>query len=306
MITGITGTTGSARNPGHDPGHDPERDQGRDPAHDPGQPAGPRVDPALLDHLDLSLFRSYRRAEIETGGRAVLLFGPNGAGKTNLLEAVSMLSPGRGLRGAGSDELPRRPDGIGWRIHSALRLRGQRQEITLKAEAGQSVSSSRQQQINGKPAPQVALGRLVRVLWLTPAMDRLWSGGAAERRRFLDRIAMSFRPGHAEAAIQYEKTMRERNRLLKEDVRDPRWYGALEAQMARAGAEIELNRGHAIARLAAAQESAGGASPSAFPRALLALEHPDGDPPLPAENGAQDTAIQELTAHFTAALARGR
>ncbi|MEL6235504.1 MAG: DNA replication and repair protein RecF, partial [Pseudomonadota bacterium] len=124
---------------------------------------------------------------------------------------------------------------------------------------------------------------------------------------FLDRIAMSFRPGHAEAAIQYEKTMRERNRLLKEDVRDPRWYGALEAQMARAGAEIELNRAHAIARLTAAQESAGGgASPSAFPRAHLALEHPDGDPPVPDPDAPWEDAAHQLSAHFAAALARGR
>ncbi|MEL6236232.1 MAG: AAA family ATPase, partial [Pseudomonadota bacterium] len=278
-----------------------------DPAGDLAGPVEAAGNPAMLDTLSLSLFRSYRRAEIDTGGRAVLLFGPNGAGKTNLLEAVSMLSPGRGLRGAGSDELPRRPDGIGWRIGAALRLRGQRQDITLKAEAGQAVSSSRQQQINGKPAAQVALGRLVRVLWLTPAMDRLWSGGAVERRRFLDRIAMSFRPGHAEAAIQYEKTMRERNRLLKEDVRDPRWYGALEAQMARAGAEIELNRAHAITRLTAAQESAGGgASPSAFPRAHLALEHPDGDLPVPDPDAPWEDAAQQLSVHFVAALARGR
>ncbi|MEM9049231.1 MAG: DNA replication/repair protein RecF [Pseudomonadota bacterium] len=236
-------------------------------------------------HLTLSHFRSYRRAEIETGGRTILLYGANGTGKTNLLEAVSLLSPGRGLRGAGAEALARQPEAIGWRLQAGLALTGGRHEIELRAEA----AGPRAQRIDGKPAPQIALGRLLRILWLTPAMDRLWNGGAAERRRFLDRIAMSFDPSHADAAILYEKTMRERNRLLKEDVRDAGWYAALEAQMARAGAEIAANRVRAIARLMEAQAQA----VSAFPRANLTLADPE-DAPNPG------------AAALAEALARGR
>jgi DNA replication and repair protein RecF len=117
--------------------------------------------------------------------------------------------------------------------------------------------------IDGKAAPQVALARALRVVWLVPSMDRLWIEGAEGRRRFLDRVTMSFDPGHAEAVLAYEKAMRERNRLLKDMVRDSHWYQALEAQMAEAGEAIRRNREAALAGLRAAQAGAATAFPVA-------------------------------------------
>jgi len=113
------------------------------------------------------------------------------------------------------------------------------------------------------------------VLWLIPAMDRLWIEGAAGRRRFLDRMTMSFVPGHADASLLYEKAMRERNRLLKDQVRDGHWYIALERQMAEAGAEIHANRKTALARIMEAQMQA----ETAFPTAELDLVQTEGEMP---------------------------
>ncbi|HEU0220953.1 MAG TPA: DNA replication/repair protein RecF, partial [Paracoccaceae bacterium] len=226
--------------------------------------------------LTLSRFRSYAQAAIETEGRPLALFGPNGAGKTNLLEAISLFSPGRGLRRAEAAELARRPGPPGWKISATIDSPTGAHQLATWSEA----DGTRQVEIDGKPAPQLALARLARILWLTPAMDRLWAEGAADRRRFLDRVTMSFHPGHAEATIAYEKAMRERNRLLKDQVRDPAWHGALEAQMARAGFAILRNRSDAVARLMQAQERAA----TAFPRAGLALAEPeDAAPPASAE-----------------------
>ncbi len=229
----------------------------------------------LLRSLTLSHFRSYKRANIELDGRPVAIFGANGAGKTNILEAISMLSPGRGLRRAKADEIARRPEALGWKVAADLQSLHQLHEVQTWVESG----SSRQVRIDGKQAPQVALGRIARILWLVPSMDRLWSDGAEGRRRFLDRIAMSFEPAHADVVLSYEKAMRERNRLLKDQVRDAHWFDALEDQMARAGAEVNKYRCDALAQLEQAQAKA----KTAFPTADLVLVHPDGDAPEGAE-----------------------
>lgn len=201
-------------------------------------------------------------------GRPVAIWGPNGAGKTNILEAISLLSPGRGLRRAGADELARRPEALGWKV--TARLGGH--EIELSAEG----AATRTVFVDGKASTQAALGRVTRVLWLVPAMDRLWIEGAEGRRRFVDRMAMSFVPGHADAVLSYEKAMRERNRLLRDEVRNPAWYGVLEAQMAAAGAEIVLNRAGTVDRLKAAQDGA----ETGFPAARLQLADADGGEPM--------------------------
>ncbi|MFC2969381.1 DNA replication/repair protein RecF [Acidimangrovimonas pyrenivorans] len=240
-----------------------------------------------LSELTLSHFRSHRAGRLVLDGRPVAIHGPNGAGKTNILEAVSLLSPGRGLRRAAAEEMARRPEALGWKIAATIRSLWQVHEVETWAEPGQS----RQVRIDDKAASQAALGRIARVLWLVPAMDRLWLEGAEGRRRFLDRMVLSFEPGHAEAALAYEKAMRERNRLLKEEARDGAWYGALEGQMAEAGAAIIANRAAALARLAAAQEGA----ETAFPAATLTLSHPEGD--LPESAG-------ELTEAFAAGRRR--
>jgi DNA replication and repair protein RecF len=201
----------------------------------------------------------------------VVLYGPNGAGKTNVLEALSLLSPGRGLRRAGAEELARRPDALGWKVRAVIGSEGGAVEVETWAEAGQP----RQVRIDGKAAPQVALGRSLRIVWLVPSMDRLWIEGAEGRRRFLDRITMSFEPGHAETVLAYEKAMRERNRLLKDMVRDAHWYQALERQMGEAGEAIRMNREAAVTRLALAQAGA----ETAFPVADLEIV---SEEPVPA------------------------
>ncbi|OSP54729.1 DNA replication/repair protein RecF [Pseudoruegeria sp. SK021] len=219
-----------------------------------------------LTRLDLSHFRSHRRTTLDLDPRPVAIFGPNGAGKTNLIEAISLLSPGRGLRRATSDDLARSPDRIGWRIVADLTHGPRQHQIDARAEAG----SPRQTRIDGKAAPQNALGSLLRILWLVPSMDRLWSEGAEGRRRFLDRIALSFQPGHADAVLAYDKAMRDRNRLLRDQITDTRWYAALEFRMAEAGTALAANRAAAIARLQQAQTGA----ITAFPAADLALSDP--------------------------------
>ncbi|SFR33668.1 DNA replication/repair protein RecF [Litoreibacter janthinus] len=220
-----------------------------------------------LSALTLSHFRSHRRVELELDNRPIAIFGSNGAGKTNILEAISLLSPGRGLRRAKADEIARAPEALGWKVSSVLHSLGQIHEIDTSAESG----SNRTVKIDGKTAPQVALGKVARIVWLVPAMDRLWLEGAEGRRRFLDRITLSFEPKHAELSVSYEKAMRERNRLLKDMVRDSMWYGALEAQMAKAGAQIIANRTAALNRLKTAMESAH----TSFPTAELSIENPD-------------------------------
>jgi DNA replication and repair protein RecF len=222
----------------------------------------------FLRNLTLSHVRSHRRAVLGLDGRPVAIFGQNGAGKTNILEAVSLLSPGRGLRRAATDEVARRPEALGWKITALVQSLHQVHEVETWAEPGQP----RHVTIDGKTAPQLALGRIARMVWLVPAMDRLWTEGADGRRRFLDRMAMSFEPGHAEAVLTYDKAMRERNRLLKDGERDRHWYHALEAQMARAGAEIQRNRAMTVDLLAGAQAEA----ETSFPAAALTILHAEG------------------------------
>ena len=215
-----------------------------------------------IRHLTLSQFRSHPRALASFDGRPVVLFGANGAGKTNLLEAVSLLSPGRGLRRAQADDLIGKPAGLGWKISAVLDRAGILHEVETQASPG----APRSVRIDGKAAPQSALSNLGAMLWLTPAMDRLWIEAAEGRRRFLDRLAMGFHPDHAETVLSYEKAMRERNRLLRDEVADPAWYGALEAHMGIAGAQMTANRVATLKRLAAAADPG-----SPFPQADLSL-----------------------------------
>jgi DNA replication and repair protein RecF len=191
----------------------------------------------------------------------VAVFGPNGAGKTNLIEAVSLLSPGRGLRGAPSEELARLPDAVGWKVAAEVAAPDGAHEIATWSEG-----PGRRVEIDGKAASQTALGGVARVLWLTPAMDRLWLEAASERRRFLDRVTLSLIPEHGEVALGYDRGLRERNRLIRDGVRDAEWFEAVERQMAGFGARLAANRAAALARLAAVE------AVGAFPRAELTLE----------------------------------
>ncbi|TPE49705.1 DNA replication/repair protein RecF [Amaricoccus solimangrovi] len=237
-----------------------------------------------LRRLTLSHFRSHARGAFGFAGAPVAIHGPNGSGKTNLIEAISLLSPGRGLRGAAAEEMARLPERIGWKIAAELEApSGTHEVVTWSEGAGRRV------ELDGKAAAQAALGAVARVLWLTPAMDRLWLEGAAERRRFLDRATLSLLPEHGAAALAYDRALRERGRLLREGVRDPGWYAALEARLAEEGARIDAGRRAALARLGAAPETPG------FPRGDLALiaegpRDPAGLRAALAEGRARDLA----------------
>lgn len=222
-----------------------------------------------ITSLQLSHFRSHALARLEFDGRPVAIHGPNGAGKTNILEAVSLLSPGRGLRRALGVDLAQRPAGIGWKISAGVRGLAADHEIDTQAQAAEP----RVVRIDGKAATQNALGRILRVLWLVPSMDRLWIEAAEGRRRFLDRMTLSFLPEHGEAVLAYDKAMRDRNRLLKDQVADPHWYAVIEERMAAAAADIAAARRTALKRLEKAQAGA----ETAFPQADLSLLHPEGE-----------------------------
>ena len=236
-----------------------------------------------LTALTLSHFRSHLRAELHLDGRPVAIYGNNGAGKTNILEAVSLFSPGRGLRRASAADMARQPEALGWKLKATLQAPSQAYELETWSEGG----NARQVKIDNKSASQVALGQVVRVVWLIPAMDRLWIEAAEGRRRFLDRIALSFEPAHAEASLDYEKAMRERNRLLKEQVRDAAWYRVLEDRMAAAGHRVHAARVAAVELLQQAQTEA----ETAFPAAELELIQTEGS--MPGSEADFKAALEE-------------
>ncbi|MEL6977724.1 MAG: DNA replication/repair protein RecF [Pseudomonadota bacterium] len=228
-----------------------------------------------LSRLTLRRFRSHSALDLDLTARPIALYGPNGAGKTNILEAVSLLAPGRGLRGAKAEELAQRPDPIGWSVKGRLEEgAGAAAEIAVQMDLrpGAPDHGKRRVTLDGAPVSQTALAARLKTLWLTPAMDRLWIEGPSERRKFLDRLTLAFDPEHGARAARYERAMRERNRLLKEGGAAPAWLSALEARMAEEGAALSQARLAAVAELAAAQE----AGESAFPKAELSLAPAEG------------------------------
>ncbi|MFP7674706.1 DNA replication/repair protein RecF [Marivita sp. S0852] len=250
--------------------------------------------PLHINRLTLSHFRSHLQVSLQPDARPVVLFGPNGAGKTNLIEAVSLFSPGRGMRRASAQDMTRRPEALGWKISGLVDTPEGVQDIAFVSEQG----APRQVRINDKPAPQTRLGELVRLLWLLPSMDRLWIEGAEGRRRFLDRMTLSFYPDHGEASLSYEKAMRERNRLLKDQIRDPMWYKAIEAQMAASGTVIHHNRQRALDRITSAQAEAS----TAFPTAQLDLTQTEGEMPQTEDDlrfALQESRFRDLAAGRT-------
>ncbi|CAA7611575.1 DNA replication/repair protein RecF [Magnetospirillum sp. UT-4] len=216
--------------------------------------------------LTLTDFRCYPFLRLEADPRPVVLTGANGAGKTNLLEALSFLTPGRGMRRATLSEVARREaqDGAPWAVAAVLDGPGGPVEIGTGREPG---SERRTVRIGGSPAKARELDGIASALWLTPAMDRLFTEGAGGRRRFLDRLVFGQDHGHAAAAAAYEHAMRERTRLLKAGGGDAAWLTALEDAMARHGATMAAARNAAVARLDAACAEAVGP----FPAARLAL-----------------------------------
>ena len=224
---------------------------------------------SVLTSLTLTDFRSYERAELVMDGRPVFLFGPNGAGKTNLLEAISFFAPGRGLRGAGAAEVGRRlpgeTRGRAWSV-SALVRNG---DDEIRVGTGIEPDAVRRTvRIEGETVAPGRLAEAVRLVWLTPAQDRLFLEGGTERRRFLDRLTFAAEPGHAAVAAAYEKAIRERTRLLADDAPDPAWLDALEAQGARAGAALAAGRARTLEALQAEIDAR---ADRPFPQARISL-----------------------------------
>ena len=214
--------------------------------------------------LSLNDFRSYGDAVLAPGPGFVILTGENGAGKTNLLEAVSLLSPGRGLRGAALAEMARRDGGGGFAVAARVGL------ADIGTGTLAAAPERRQVRINTAPASANSLSEWLSVLWLTPAMDRLFADAASGRRRFLDRLALALHPDHATHSARYEAAMRARNKLLAEEGPwDEAWLTALETRMTEHGAAVAEARGSTVEalseRLAAAPEGP-------FARAAIALE----------------------------------
>lgn len=200
----------------------------------------------MLSRLVLTNFRSHAEAVLHAGAGFVVLTGDNGAGKTNVLEAVSLLAPGRGLRRAPLSEMARQDGGGGFAI--AATLNG---DVEIGTGTQAAAPERRIVRINGATHSATALAEWLTVLWLTPAMDRLFVEPASERRRFLDRLTLALRPDHAGHANRYEAAMRARNRLLADDgPHDDAWLTALEAQMAEHGAAIDAARRETVAALA--------------------------------------------------------
>jgi DNA replication and repair protein RecF len=220
-----------------------------------------------VSRLTLTDFRSYASATIEPGPGFVLLFGENGAGKTNLLEAVSILTPGRGLRGAALSEMARQGGNGSWAVAAKLR------DVDVGTGTLPPAPERRQVRINGAPASVNSLGEWLSILWLTPAMDRLFSGSAGERRRFLDRLVLALEPGHAHHAARYDAAMRARNKLLADERWDEAWLASLEDAMAEHGTAIAEARARTVALL---DRQLVDAPDDEFPRASIALEAWDG------------------------------
>lgn len=223
---------------------------------------------AHFTRVMLADFRSYASAEIRLDARPACFFGPNGSGKTNILEALSLIGPGRGLRSAQLSELPRLDGPGGWAVSAEIQCDGDLRQVGVGASA--AAPDRRQCRIDRQPAPGPgSFSDLVRLIWLTPAQDRLFVEGAGERRRFLDRMAHARDPAHARAGAEYETAMRQRQALLEQGSRDEAWLSALEARMAEAGVAIAAGRRETSSALAAAEVS--GAN-DAFPCADLSLE----------------------------------
>jgi DNA replication and repair protein RecF len=198
-----------------------------------------------LDRISLSRFRNHCETALEGARRFNLLVGENGAGKTNVLEALSLLAPGRGLRRAPLTEIASAEGDGGFAVGASL------DDVRLGTSVDPARPTRRTVRINGAEASAVMLGEWLALSWLTPAMDGLFTDSAGARRRWLDRLAVALDAGHARHASRYEAALRERNRLLAgEAAPDPLWLDGIEAQMAEAGSALAEGRARLIAALA--------------------------------------------------------
>lgn len=251
-----------------------------------------------ISKLTLTNFRNYAHLSVDLRPGPVVLTGDNGAGKTNLLEAISLLTPGRGLRRASYAEIARENGDGGFALHATLDGPAGPTEIGTGVTGGSDADGGRRVRINAAPARSAdAMLEWLRVVWLTPAMDALFTGPAADRRRFLDRLVLAIDANHGQRALDYEKAMRGRNRLLSEGSRDGSWFDAIETQMAETGVAIAAARAEMVRLLAAMIEKLPGDSP--FPQADIGL---DGE----LESAVTILPAVEVEERFRRALAEGR
>jgi DNA replication and repair protein RecF len=258
--------------------------------------AGAAAQRVGVTRLALTDFRNYHEVKLTLGTESVVLTGPNGAGKTNLLEALSFLAPGRGLRGAKSTEIDRRPDlgDSGWAVAAVVATRNG--AVRVGTGRDPTASERRVVRIDGEPVRgQAALGERLGVVWLTPSMDRLFLDGPSGRRRFLDRLVLGLDPAHASRVSAYEQALRERSHLLRDGPADPAWLAALEEVMAEQGVAVAAGRRDIVQRLDRVCAEARGP----FPRARLTLVGG-------VESWLEDVPALAAEARFAAALAANR
>jgi DNA replication and repair protein RecF len=230
---------------------------------------------AFLRRLSLTNFRSYHAAQVELDRAGpVVLTGANGAGKTNLIEAISLLAPGRGLRRATMEELAFSEGDGSWAV--SAEIEGMLGLATLGTgidpPAGEDTTPVRQCRVDReKVGSAAAFADHLRVVWLTPAMDRLFNGPASERRRFLDRLVLAVDAGHSARVNALERSLRSRNRLLEDATNDPHWLDAVEHETAELAVAVAAARAETVTRLAGALAAARDNAP-AFPLAEVALD----------------------------------
>jgi DNA replication and repair protein RecF len=223
---------------------------------------------SAITHLWLEHFRNYRHAEIEAGPSPVILTGPNGAGKTNILEALSLFMPGKGIRKAAVREMDYHGGEGAWAVSVTLKF-GDVEHHLATARDAESRIDKRILKINGvRESKQAFLCRYLALSWATPQMDTLFLEGNTARRKFLDRLVYGFDPEHAVRVASYEQAVRERAKLLSDRGADAYWLSVLEQQMAEGTVAITIARLEAIARI----QEAMNASQNSFPKALLALD----------------------------------
>ena len=229
--------------------------------------------PSRIRRLALTHFRNYRAASLETRGDVVVLAGPNGAGKTNCIEAISFLSPGRGLRRAMLEDVADNQGDGSWAV--SAEIEGALGLATLGTgidpPAAEASSSTRRCRIDREPvASATAFGDHLRMVWLTPAMDGLFLGPASERRRFFDRLVLAIDSEHSARVSALDRSLRSRNRLLEVRNYDDHWCGAIERETAELAVAVAAMRSQTLVRLAAMLRSRGAVS--AFPSAGIALD----------------------------------
>lgn len=255
--------------------------------------------------LRLSNFRNYASLSLDPQARSVALVGANGAGKTNLLEAISLLTPGRGLRGAAFDELARETGSARWAVFARIAGPAGLREVGTGQPAGPE-QSRRDVRIDGDASVSVNdLADVCRMVWLTPAMDGLFTGPAADRRRFLDRLVLALDAGHRRRVNAFEAAMRQRNALLEQARPDTSWLDAIEAQMAEHGAAVAAARRDTVGLLQGVLATRAADDP--FPGARLALEGElEADLAVLAAVDAEDRYRERLAAARGADAAAGR